>query len=165
MDVIRYAVLTLSDRAAAGVREDVSGPLVCELLGQHLEGKLVEAKVLADTQESIERELIRLADEEQCHLIVTTGGTGLAPRDVAPEATRSVIDREAPGLAEAIRAAGLAYTPRAMLSRGVCGLRGRTLILNLSGRPQAAQQQLEVVLPVLPHAIEIACGAVQDCNP
>lgn len=162
MTEIRYAVLTLSDRAASGSREDSAGPIVCELLDR-LGARCVETKVLSDERGPIKRELIRLADKEKCHLIVTTGGTGLSPRDVTPEATRAVIDREAPGIAEAIRATGLANTPRAMLSRGLCGLRGRTLILNLSGRPQAAREQLETVLPVLRHAVEVAQGEVRDC--
>jgi molybdenum cofactor synthesis domain-containing protein len=163
LDRVRFAVLTLSDRGAAGERDDASGALACELLAGALGGPELARGLLPDEQPAIERELRRLADEEVCDLIVTTGGTGLSPRDVTPEATRAVIDREVPGVAEAMRAAGLAKTPRAMLSRGLCGLRGSTLIVNLSGSPRAVREQLEAILPALPHAVEVASGVPQDC--
>ena len=117
--------------------------------------------VLPDDQEAVARWLRRMADEEAVDLVLTTGGTGLAPRDVTPEATLSVLERQAPGIAEALRAAGLAKTPRAMLSRGVAGTRRRTLIINLSGSPKAVQEQWEAFLPVLPHAIETLRGEGQ----
>lgn len=161
--MIRFAVVTLSDRAARGEREDASGPLVKRLLEEEAGGVCAGALVLPDDQERIEDALRTLADESGCDLIVTTGGTGMAPRDVTPEATRAVIHREAPGLAEAMRAAGLAKTPFAMLSRAVCGMRGRTLIVNLSGSPEAVAEQLETLLPVLPHAIRTLRGSVGDC--
>ena len=161
-DAFRYAVLTLSDRAASGERPDAAGPAVREMLGA-LPAELVEARVLPDDREKIEEELIRLCDQAACDLVVTTGGTGLAPRDVTPEATRAVIDREIPGMGEAMRAAGLARTPQAMLSRGIAGQRGCTIILNLSGSPRAVREQLQVVLPALPHALRVASGAGQDC--
>ena len=160
---IRFAVLTLSDKGSAGLREDKSGPLVRALIERGALGKCVEEAILPDDKACIEAELIRLADKVGCHLIVTTGGTGLSPRDVTPEATRAVVDREVPGMAEAMRAAGMAKTPRAMLSRGICGLRNCTLIINLSGSPKAVREQLEAVLAVLPHAIETAQGLAQDC--
>jgi molybdenum cofactor synthesis domain-containing protein len=152
----RYAVLTLSDRASRGEATDASGPLAAELLAGALGTEALSVEVLADDQASIERRLIALADAARCDLVVTTGGTGLSPRDVTPEATRAVIDREIPGIAEAIRAGGLAKTPLAMLSRAVCGQRGRCLILNLSGSPKAVREQLAVVLPVLAHALRVA---------
>ncbi|MFH0902660.1 MAG: molybdenum cofactor synthesis domain-containing protein [Pseudomonadota bacterium] len=164
LEVFRYAVLTASDRGAAGEREDASGRLVAELIGRTMPGKEVARRLLSDEQASIEAELRRLADEEVCDLIVTTGGTGLSPRDVTPEATAAVIDRTVPGMAEAARAAGLRSTPNAMLSRAVCGLRGSTLIVNLSGSPRAAREQLEILLPVLPHAVAVARGIPQDCG-
>jgi molybdenum cofactor synthesis domain-containing protein len=163
LDVVRYAVLTLSDRGAAGEREDTSGGVVCEMLEQALTARQVARSLLPDERSAIERELARLCDEEVCDLVVTTGGTGLSPRDVTPEATGAVIDRAVPGMAEAMRAAGLAHTPRAMLSRGVCGLRGSALIINLSGSPRAVREQLGAVLPVLLHAVETASGIPQHC--
>ncbi len=161
----KYAVITLSDRAANGERADEAGPAACALLSeaQELGYAPIEALVLPDERPAIEAALKRLSDDAGCRLIVTTGGTGLAPRDVTPEATRAVIDREVPGLAEAIRAAGVKHTPFAVLSRGICGLRGACLIINLSGSPKAVREQLAVVLPVLPHALQQAAGALQDC--
>lgn len=160
---IRFAVITLSDKASIGERADKSGPLACKMVAETLHGECVDATILPDEQALIERELVRLADEEHCHLIVTTGGTGFAPRDVTPEATRAVIDREAPGLAEAMRTGSGAHTRFAMLSRGICGLRAHTIILNCSGLPRAVKEQLETVLPVLPHAIEAALGLSVEC--
>lgn len=159
----RVAVLTLSDRAAAGTRLDEAGPVAAEMLRAALGVSPTHAEILPDDRERLKQRLIELADFEQCDLIVTTGGTGLSPRDVTPEATLAVIEREVPGIAEAIRAGGLLSTPLAMLSRSVCGQRGQTLILNLSGSPKAVREQLAIVLPVLPHAIRIASGATLDC--
>ena len=160
---VRLAVVSLSDKGAAGQREDIGGDTAVTLLSQGLSGQLVARTLLPDRQAVIERELRRLCDEEVCDLVVTTGGTGLSPRDVTPEATLAVIHREVPGMAEAMRAAGLAHTPRAMLSRGVCGMRGQTLIINLSGSPRAVTEQLEAIMPALPHAIETASGVPQEC--
>jgi molybdenum cofactor synthesis domain-containing protein len=164
LDRVRWAVCTISDRAAASVRPDASGIVVRELLEGCLGGGLVAQVVLADEQDAITNELRRLCDEEVCDVVVTTGGTGLSPRDVTPEATLAVVERVVPGMAEAIRAAGLGHTPHAMLSRAVCGLRGSTIIVNLSGSPSAAREQLAVVLPVLPHAIATASGIPTDCG-
>jgi molybdopterin adenylyltransferase len=163
LDKVRYAVVTLSDRGAAGKREDTSGALICELLEGSLAGQLVHKTVLRDDRPAIERTLVRLCDEELCDLIITTGGTGLSPRDVTPEATAAVMDREIPGMAEAMRAVGLTHTPRAMLSRGICAMRSTALIINLSGSPKAVKEQLEVLLPALPHAVQTASGIPQDC--
>jgi len=163
-DRLRFAVVTLSDRSAAGARKDGAGPAVAELLGEHLNGSLVASTVLADDRAAIERELTRLCDDEICDLIVTTGGTGLSPRDVTPDATLAVIDREVPGMAEMMRAGGMKHTPRAMLSRAVVGQRGQTLIVNLSGSPKAAGEQLEILMEVLPHALETASGIPTDCG-
>ena len=159
----RLAVITLSDKGAAGQRLDIGGDTAADLLTRGLCGELVARTLLPDRQGAIEDELRRLCDEEVCDLVVTTGGTGLSPRDVTPEATLAVINREVPGMAEAMRAAGMAHTPRAMLSRGVCGMRGQTLIINLSGSPKAVTEQLEAILPALAHAIEIASGVPQEC--
>ena len=164
LDRQRYAVLTLSDRGAAGQRQDTAGATVCELLERGLPaGQLLGRTMLPDDRPAIQRELIRLCDDEVTDLVVTTGGTGLAPRDVTPDATLAIIDRQIPGMAEAMRAAGLAFTPRAMLSRAACGMRGQSIIVNLSGSPKAVREQLEVLLPVLPHALETASGVPLDC--
>ena len=164
LDRVRWAVCTVSDRAAAGERQDESGVAVCGLLEGCLGSGRVAHRVLADEQDAIANELRRLCDEEVCDVVVTTGGTGLSPRDVTPEATLAVVDRQLPGMAEAMRAAGLGHTPHAMLSRAVCGLRGQTIIVNLSGSPRAAGEQLAVILPVLPHAIATASGIPNDCG-
>jgi molybdopterin adenylyltransferase len=152
--VIRVGVLTISDRAASGQYEDQAGPALQEIVTQRLGWELAASEIVPDDLERISQALIRWTDAH-LNLILTTGGTGFAPRDVTPEATRSVIEREAPGLAEAMRSASLQITPHAMLSRAVCGIRGRTLIVNLPGSPRAVREQFEVILPVLPHAIDL----------
>ncbi len=164
LDRIRYAVLTVSDRSAAGLREDRSGPAVDEALAAgDLPVVRVDARVVPDVRERIAEALRELCDEDVVDLVFTSGGTGLAPRDVTPEATADVCDRLVPGMAEAIRAEGLRHTPHAMLSRAVCGQRGRTLILNLSGSPRAVREQVAAVLPALAHAVETVSGVPQDC--
>lgn len=152
---MKIGILTVSDSAAAGQSEDRSGPLLAELLHPFWPEAALVLGLVADDQAQIAAQLRAWADEEDLALILTTGGTGFAPRDVTPEATRGVIEREAPGLAEAMRAAGLAVTPHAMLSRAIAGLRGRSLIVNLSGSPKAVREQFTVLAPVLPHALEL----------
>jgi len=159
--VIRAAVLTLSDSGARGEREDVSGRTVCEMLSGLAEVAAYE--VLPDERELIADRLRALADGGDIRLIVTTGGTGVAPRDVTPEATLDVIDRELPGMAEAMRAESLKHTPNAMLSRAVCGLRDGVLIINLPGSPKAVRECLSVVLPAICHATEKAGGDETAC--
>jgi len=159
-------VLTLSDKGAAGQRADVSGPAARDLLLAALPGADVRHLALvADERPAIEAILRAWADTEHLALIVTTGGTGLAPRDVTPEATLAVLDYQVPGLAEAMRAASLAHTPLAMLSRAVAGVRGRTLIVNLPGSPKAVRECLAVIGPALPHALEKLAGDPTDCAP
>lgn len=153
--MIKVGVLTLSDRSARGERPDESGPLIAQIVSTQLGAQIAAQSVLPDDVEAIKRLLIQWADELRLGLVLTTGGTGFAPRDVTPEATRAVIEREAPGLAEAMRAESLRVTPHGMLSRAVCGIRGRTLIVNLPGSPKAAREGLAVILPVLPHAIAL----------
>jgi molybdopterin adenylyltransferase len=151
---ISVGILTVSDRSARGERADESGPLLRQMAQRR--GWTVEREgVVPDDSPSIQATLMDWADQARLDLILTTGGTGFAPRDVTPEATRAVIEREAPGLAEAMRAASLAKTPHAMLSRAVCGIRGRTLVINLPGSPKAARENLETILPAIPHAIAL----------
>jgi molybdenum cofactor synthesis domain-containing protein len=151
---LRIGILTVSDRSSRGEREDVSGPALKKLV--EAEGWSVTQQSLVPDEEEIIRDLlIAWADRGDLDVILTTGGTGFAPRDVTPEATRAVIRREAPGLAEAMRAASLKVTPHAMLSRIVAGIRKKTLIINLPGSPKGAVENLQVVLPVLPHAIQL----------
>ena len=151
---IRFGILTLSDRSARGERADSSGPALANLI--QAEGWSVAKQVLLPDEESAIRELlISWADSGELDVILTTGGTGFSPRDVTPEATRAVIEREAPGLAEAMRAASLKITPHAMLSRVVTGIRKKTLIVNLPGSPKGAVENLQVITPVLPHAVQL----------
>lgn len=154
---MRVAVLTVSDRSAAGERADASGPAILERLAA-LGWEAAASQVVPDDQAQIEHWLCKWADQEEIDLVLTTGGTGFSPRDRTPEATKAACDRLAPGLAEAMRSAGLAKTPHAMLSRGVCGIRGSTLIVNLPGSPRAVREGLDVIVPVLPHAIQVLRG-------
>ena len=157
------AVITLSDRCAAGEREDKSGPAVAKRLAD-AGYVVVEQLLLADEREPLERNLIRLCDQRRLDLILTTGGTGFAPRDITPEATRAVAERDAPGIAEAIRAESLRITPRAILSRAVSVIRGKTLIINLPGSPKACMEGMDVFMDQLPHALELLRGTPQDCG-
>ena len=150
-------VVTCSNRSAAGEREDASGPVLVDALREAGFDVAADANLVADDESAIASLLVRLADAGH-RLILTTGGTGLTPTDVTPAATRRVIDREAPGLAELMRAAGLASTPMAALSRGVVGTRGRTLIANLPGSPKGARESLQALLPVLRHALDQLAG-------
>jgi molybdopterin adenylyltransferase len=158
--MITCVILTLSDKGSRGEREDTGGPLIAELVKQ-IGVSVDHYEVIPDEKALIKEKLIGYS--KSVDLIITTGGTGLAPRDVTPDATLEVIDREVPGIAEAMRAAGLAKTKRAMLSRAVAGVRGRTLIINLPGSPKAIREGLEAVLEVIPHAVEKIKGDPAEC--
>jgi molybdopterin adenylyltransferase len=159
---IRAAVVTLSDKASAGLRADASGPLLVESL-RGIGAVTREAIVIPDDQPTIERTLRALADCGDIDLVLTTGGTGLAPRDHTPEATVAVADRLAPGFAEAMRAASLAVTPNAMLSRATSAVRKQTLIINMPGSPKACGEHFAVIAPVLDHAVETLRGEAFEC--
>jgi molybdopterin adenylyltransferase len=164
MEPIRAGVVTVSDKGYAGEREDSSGPLLAELL-RKMGVQIVQQTIVPDEQAEVRRTLIVLADEARLDLIVTTGGTGPAPRDVTPEATRTVIEREMPGLAEVLRFEGYRQTPLAVISRGVAGIRGRTLIVNLPGSPKAVREGMETLTPILPHAIRMLRGVDTEHRP
>lgn len=155
--MFRAAVVTVSDKGYAGEREDVSGPLLADLL-RAIGAEVVAQTIVPDEPEQIQQALVHLADDLQVDVVLTTGGTGFTPRDHTPEATRAVLEREAPGLAEVLRWEGYRRTPQAVLSRGVAGLRGRTLIINLPGSPRAVREGMEVLAPILPHAVQMARG-------
>ena len=158
----RVGILTVSDRGARGGRTDESGDAAREML--EMAGYEVACReVVPDEPERIREMLVRWADRDRLTLVVTTGGTGLAPRDVTPQATNEVLDYEIPGMAEAMRAAGLAKTPHAMLSRALAGVRGGCLILNLPGSPRAVRENLATVIPALEHALDKLCGDPTDC--
>jgi molybdenum cofactor synthesis domain-containing protein len=154
---IRAAVITVSDACSRGEREDASGKALVQLL-KEIDAEIIETKIVSDDLEPLSDLLRDLADRNDINLIVTTGGTGFSPRDNTPEATLAVIEREAPGLAEAMRMETLANTPMAMISRGVCGIRSGTLIVNLPGSPKGARESFEVITPVLNHAISLLVG-------
>ncbi len=151
---LRFGILTVSDRSWRGERDDASGPVLVEMV-QENGWEVVEKLIVPDEIDSLRDTLILWSDSGDMDIILTTGGTGFAPRDVTPEATRFVVDKLAPGLTEAMRAESLKVTPHAMLSRSVAGIRGRALIVNLPGSPKAARENLEVVLPVLGHAVQL----------
>ncbi|HLA86708.1 MAG TPA: MogA/MoaB family molybdenum cofactor biosynthesis protein [Anaerolineales bacterium] len=151
---IRFGILTISDRSSRGEREDASGPELARLIrAQHW--SIAREKILPDEELDIRATLVEWTDSGEVDVILTTGSTGFAARDVAPEATRAVIQKDAPGLAETMRAESLKKTPHAMLSRAVAGIRGRTLIINLPGSPKGAVENLQIILPVLPHAVQL----------
>ncbi len=158
--MITVAILTLSDKGARGEREDVSGPAIGDML-KGIGAEVMHYEILPDEKEMIKARLIECSGKVD--LVFTTGGTGLSPRDVTPDATIEIIDREIPGIAEAMRAEGMKKTSRSMLSRAVAGVRGRTLIINLPGSPKAVTENLGVILDVIPHAIEKIKGDPSEC--
>ena len=159
---MKVAILTVSDKGAAGERRDLSGQAIAEEIAE-LDVEVVAREIVPDEREQISALLVKFADELGVELALTTGGTGFSPRDWTPEATRDIIDREAPGLAEAMRQASLEITPHAMLSRAIAGIRGCTLIINLPGSPKAVRENLRTIKPALKHAIEILTGTGGEC--
>ena len=158
----RAGILTISDKGHAGERHDMSGPEVAKLLDPACY-EVARLTIVPDEWEPIVQTLVEWSDREKLDLILTTGGTGMTPRDITPEATLSVLERLAPGLPEAMRAASLAQTPHAMLSRAVAGIRGGTLIINLPGSPRGARENLSAILAALPHALEKLAGSPAEC--
>ena len=161
--LLKAGILTASDRSHRGEREDKSGHIL-KLLVEDIPVEVIAYHILPDEKDAIQKMLIHMADILHCDLILTTGGTGLAPRDVTPEATREILDQEVPGIAEAIRAAGTRRKAAAMLSRGLSGIRGKCLIINLPGSPPAVEESFQIFRPILAHAIELLRGEVSDCQ-
>ena len=157
-------IITLSDKGAAGKREDKSGPAIREMLENDGRFEIKEQQLLSDDRAALEEALVRLCDKSQLNLILTTGGTGLSPRDNAPEATLAVADRQVPGIAEYMRAKSFEITPKAMLSRGVAVIRGSSLIINLQGSPKAVRENLGFILPALGHGLDIMLGLDGECG-
>jgi len=159
--MFRVAIVTVSDKGSRGERADASGAVLAEMV--RAQGwEVTETRVVSDDPETIMETLIELCDQH-LHLVLTSGGTGFSPRDNTPEATMEVVERLVPGLSEAMRHQTALVTPRAYLSRGVCGIRKRTLIVNLPGSPKAVRECFEVILPILPHGLEILAGTASEC--
>jgi molybdenum cofactor synthesis domain-containing protein len=161
--MFRVAILTLSDKGSKGERDDASGPLIQEMV-KALPGQVIHYEIIPDEKALIIEALKKSADQLRADLILTTGGTGLSPRDVTPDATLAVIDKEVPGFAEAMRAESLKKTPHAMISRAVVGIRGASLIVNLPGSPKSVRENLSVILPALPHALSKLKGDPSECG-
>lgn len=158
----KVGIITVSDKGAAGQREDQSGPMIESLLPKD-SYQVVSYMVLPDEEKLLKQELIRLSDEVGCDLILTTGGTGFSPRDITPEVTLAVATRNAPGIAEAMRVYSMTITKRAMLSRAVSVIRHQTLIINLPGSPKAVKESLEYLLDTLPHGLDVVAGKTSEC--
>ena len=161
--MFKVVILTISDRGSRGEREDASGPLIEEMV-KNLPGQVIHYQIIPDEKEEIAEALRQSADQLKADLVLTTGGTGLSPRDVTPDATLKVIEKEVPGFSEAMRAESLKKTPHAMISRAVTGVRGSTLIVNLPGSPKSVRENLNVVLPALPHALSKLKGDPEECG-
>lgn len=160
--MFKVGIITASDKGSQGLREDLSGQAIKEIV-EEAGYEVVTYKMVPDDLETLKETMQGMCDEEGVHLLLTTGGTGFSQRDVTPEATKTIIEREAPGIAEAMRYYSLQITPRAMLSRSVAGLRGTTLIINLPGSPKAVRENLTYILPSLGHGLEILVGKASEC--
>ena len=159
---MKIGVITVSDRCFRGECEDRSGPAIFGCVRSLCES--CEYRLVPDEKDLVSAAIIELADKVEADVVFTTGGTGFAPRDVTPEATKAVVEKDVPGISEAIRAKSLEITDKAMLSRAVSGIRGKTLVINLPGSPKAVRESVEIVLPVLPHAVETLSGNTQNCG-
>jgi len=160
---IAVGIITASDKGSKGEREDQSGQEIKTLIAG-IGGTVIDYRILPDDKDTLAKAMIEMIDEVGVGLLLTTGGTGFSPRDVTPEATLSVIERTVPGLPEAMRRESFSISPRAMLSRAVAGIRGKCLIVNLPGSPKAVRECLQIILPVLPHALDILCGTAGECG-
>lgn len=160
--MIEVGILTISDKGARGEREDQSGKVIEEIV-KKIEGEVKYYRIIPDEEEIIQEELVKAVDKLHLDLILTTGGTGLGKRDVTPEATLAVIEKEVPGISEIIRSESFKKTNRAILSRGVAGIRKKSLIINLPGSPKGVKESLEIILKALPHGIEIIKGEITEC--
>jgi len=160
--MIKTAVLTMSDKGSKGEREDLTGPAIIDMI-KDIGFEIVHYNVIPDDFDTIVKELVYLCDELKVEFVLTNGGTGFSQRDVTPEATMKVIERNVPGIPEAMRLKALQITPKAMLSRAASGIRGGTLIVNLPGSPKAAKEHLGFILPALPHGIDILTGRDSEC--
>jgi molybdenum cofactor synthesis domain-containing protein len=160
--MIKVGILTLSDTRSSNPSLDLSGQKIIELV-KEINGSVEYYQVIPDDQALIKKELMKMSDDLKLNLILTTGGTGLAPRDLTPESTLAIIDKEVPGIAEAIRRESFKYTRKAMLSRGVAGIRKESLIVNLPGSPKAVKESLEIILSVIPHAVDLLKNTVEEC--
>lgn len=158
---IRTAVITISDKGSRGERKDLSGPVLKEMM-ENIGAEIVAEKIIADEIEEIKAALIEISDQNKADLILTTGGTGFAKRDITPEATSAVIEKEVPGIPEKIRADTISITPQAALSRARAGIRGKTLIINFPGSPKAVRECLESVIEIIPHGVKILKGEITE---
>lgn len=162
--MIKVGILTISDKGAKGQRKDKSGEVIKDIVSKKLNAQIIEYKIIPDEKNVIIGSLKRLVDELSCDLILTTGGTGLSNRDVTPEATKEVIEKEVPGFSEAMRMIGFKSTPHALLSRAIAGIRKQTLIINLPGSPKGVKECLEIILPGITHGINVLKGEVTECG-
>ena len=160
--MFKVVILTISDRGSKAERDDASGPLIREMI-KDLPAEVIQYGIIPDDKEQSIQALKKSADHSKADLVLTTGGTGLSPRDVTPDATLKVIDREVPGFSDAMRAESLKKTPHAMISRAISGVRGSTLIVNLPGSPKSVKENLSVILPALPHALSKLKGDPSEC--
>lgn len=165
MDTIKIGVITASDRASKGIYEDISGMAIQDTMKEYLKNEfIIEYRCIPDEQDIIEKTIIELCDEKDCDLVVTTGGTGPAPRDVTPEATEAVCEKMMPGFGELMRQVSLQYVPTAILSRQTAGIRGKSLIINLPGKPKSIRECLDAVFPAVPYCIDLIGGRYIETN-